>query len=182
MFIAQQKKKENIAEYVLYMWHIEDALRSLEHDIHKVVAHIIKKQNLTTEQKAQLHQWYTNLIEMAELENVKEKGHLQIIKNITGDITDLHLTLLKMPEQEEYKKIYAAALPHLQALEKKLSGTTQNETEVALSGLYGIMLLRMQQKKVSDETLMAAKTFTNMLTFLSKMYAKREEKPEDFIL
>ena len=31
MIIASQKKKENIAEYLLYMWQIEDIILSLIH-------------------------------------------------------------------------------------------------------------------------------------------------------
>jgi len=182
MFIAQQKKKENIAEYVLYMWHVEDILRSFNHDIRKISQFIIKKHDISRDEKAEMHNWYSDLIEMAEVENVKKTGHLQIIKNITGDITDLHLTLLKLPEHEKYRTIYATALPHIQELEKKLSGTTENEVEVCLSGLYGIMMIRMKQKEVGQETLEAAKTFSTMLAYLSDMYAKREAKPDDFFL
>ena len=28
MFIAEQKKRDNIAEYLLYMWQLEDILRA----------------------------------------------------------------------------------------------------------------------------------------------------------
>lgn len=30
MYIAQQKRKENIAEYILYLWQLEDLLRALK--------------------------------------------------------------------------------------------------------------------------------------------------------
>ena len=33
MIIASQKKKENIAEYLLYMWQIEDIIRAYGLDI-----------------------------------------------------------------------------------------------------------------------------------------------------
>ncbi|MBR5200481.1 MAG: DUF4924 family protein, partial [Alistipes sp.] len=29
MYIAQQKRRENIAEYILYLWQLEDLLRAL---------------------------------------------------------------------------------------------------------------------------------------------------------
>ena len=32
MIIAQQKRKENIAEYLLYMWQVEDLLRACDLD------------------------------------------------------------------------------------------------------------------------------------------------------
>ncbi|MDY3089932.1 MAG: DUF4924 family protein, partial [Porphyromonas sp.] len=30
MIIAQRKRKENIAEYLLYMWQVEDLLRAVD--------------------------------------------------------------------------------------------------------------------------------------------------------
>ena len=30
MYIAQSKRKENIAEYILYLWQLEDLLRALQ--------------------------------------------------------------------------------------------------------------------------------------------------------
>ncbi len=36
MIIAQQKRKENIAEYLLYLWQVEDLLRACKLDIDTV--------------------------------------------------------------------------------------------------------------------------------------------------
>jgi len=36
MFITQQKKKENIAKYILYMWQIEDVIRAYNFDIESI--------------------------------------------------------------------------------------------------------------------------------------------------
>ena len=33
MLIAKQKRQENIAEYVLYMWQLEDMLRACNFDV-----------------------------------------------------------------------------------------------------------------------------------------------------
>lgn len=41
MIIASQKKKENIAEYLLYMWQIEDIIRAYGLDIDQIQKHII---------------------------------------------------------------------------------------------------------------------------------------------
>ena len=35
MLIAQSKRKENIAEYLLYMWQVEDIIRAFGLDIDK---------------------------------------------------------------------------------------------------------------------------------------------------
>ena len=36
MLIAQQKRHENIAEYLLYMWQVEDLLRACELDDERI--------------------------------------------------------------------------------------------------------------------------------------------------
>ena len=51
MLIARQKKQENIAEYLLYMWQLEDILRSYELDIDKVQQSLIDPVYHTEEEK-----------------------------------------------------------------------------------------------------------------------------------
>ena len=51
MIIASQKKKENIAEYLLYMWQIEDIIRAYGLDIDQIQKHIIDSYDLPEEQK-----------------------------------------------------------------------------------------------------------------------------------
>ena len=43
MIIAQQKRNENIAEYLLYMWQIEDILRAYHLDINLIELNLISK-------------------------------------------------------------------------------------------------------------------------------------------
>ena len=46
MIIASQKKKANIAEYLLYMWQIEDIIRAYGLDIDQIQKHIIDSYDL----------------------------------------------------------------------------------------------------------------------------------------
>ena len=43
MITASAKKRENIAEYLLYMWQIEDLIRANKLDIDKIRQNIIDK-------------------------------------------------------------------------------------------------------------------------------------------
>ena len=42
MITASQKRKENIAEYLLYMWQIEDLIRANGLDIDKIRANVLE--------------------------------------------------------------------------------------------------------------------------------------------
>ena len=43
MLIAQQKLKENIAEYILYMYQIEDVIRAYHFDLNKIMEKYVKE-------------------------------------------------------------------------------------------------------------------------------------------
>ena len=94
MYISQQLKKKNIAEYLLYMWQVEDLIRANGCDMERIRKNIIEPYAATDEQKKELARWYEDLINMMQQEGVLEKGHVQINKNIIVWLTDLHLRLL----------------------------------------------------------------------------------------
>ena len=41
MIVAKQKRKENIAEYLLYMWQVEDLIRANQFDIDSIRRNVI---------------------------------------------------------------------------------------------------------------------------------------------
>ena len=51
MIIASQKRKENIAEYLLYMWQIEDIIRAYKLDIDTIDEQIVSKYNVPDDKK-----------------------------------------------------------------------------------------------------------------------------------
>ena len=63
MLIAQEKEKTNIAEYILYMWQIEDIIRSHDFDLIQITDSVISKFNADKEVQYDMKLWYQNLIE-----------------------------------------------------------------------------------------------------------------------
>ena len=92
MKISQQLKEKNIAEYLIYMWQVEDLLRANKCDIDLLRSNIISR--YPAEEHAALEEWYGNLADMMRAEGVTEKGHLQINRNVIRNLTDLHADLL----------------------------------------------------------------------------------------
>lgn len=58
MIISSQKKKENIAEYLLYMWQIEDIIRAYKLDLDLIQENIIDKYDIPDSQKKEMREWY----------------------------------------------------------------------------------------------------------------------------
>ncbi len=182
MFIAKQLKEKNIAEYLLYMWQVEDLLRANDLDMEKIQRNIIEPYRLEEPQKKELTQWYENLIEMMRLENVTEKGHLQINKNTLLLLTDLHLQLLRSPKVPFYGAAYYKALPFIVELRAKGEKTENSDLETCFDALYGVMLLRLQKKEISADTEKALKEISSFISMLANYYEKERNGELDKIL
>ena len=81
MLIAREKKKSNVAEYILYMWQIEDMLRAMNLDIERVRQFVVAGFQVEKGKKQEIVDWYDNLIAMMRQEKVEVKGHIQVLKN-----------------------------------------------------------------------------------------------------
>ena len=51
MYIAQELRKKNIAEYLLYMWQIEDTIRAFDCSLARIRREYIENFKYTDEQK-----------------------------------------------------------------------------------------------------------------------------------
>ena len=122
MFIASQKRKENIAEYLLYMWQIEDLIRANGLDIDRIRTSVIDRfPGLDARQMKELTEWYESLIDMMRREEVAEKGHLQMNRNIINDMARLNNEVLADPDPkfEEYRREFYKTLPFIVELRAK---------------------------------------------------------------
>jgi hypothetical protein len=179
MLIARGKKTENIAEYLLYMWQIEDLIRAFALDIEKIQIHIIDHYDQSAEVKEEIREWYESLIDMMRLEDVTAKGHLQINKNVILELDELHNVLLNMPKENFYLMTYHKVLPLIVELRAKPGGMAYGEVETCLNLLYGLLLLRLQKKEISDETVQAATLISEFLRMLSAKYKQEKEEGLD---
>ena len=180
MIIASQKKKENIAEYLLYMWQIEDLIRVYKLDIDAIQKYIIDPYDISDEKKKEMRDWYESLIEMMRSEGVEKKGHLQLNKNVIIALTDLHLALLKSPREPFYGASFFKTLPYIVELRGKSGNEQVGEIETCFNALYGVLLLKLQKKELSENTQVAIKQITTFLALLSEKY--KQEKAGDLEL
>ena len=119
MYISQKLQKENIAEYLLYMWQVEDLIRANGLDIDKLQESYLNRFKLEGKEADAQREWYENLIEMMRSEGVQEKGHLQINKSVITMLNDLHNELLKSPKHPYYSAAYYKALPYIVELRNR---------------------------------------------------------------
>lgn len=170
MLIAKKLKEENIAEYLLYMWQIEDIIRANKLNIDIIDKQIISGFEQPQNVKNEIREWYENLIDMMRREDVVEKGHLIINKNVISELTELHNRLLKSPQETEYTEAYYKTLPFIVELRSKTQDKNTPEIETCLAALYGFLLMRLQKKDISGETQSALSQISSFLRLLSLKY------------
>ena len=145
-------KKNNIAEYILYLWQIEDYLRAFP-------------------QQAEANQELHDLSNMMHQENIMEKGHLQLAQNALSELEDLHNDLLD--QEATYRAAMIRLTPALNLLKAKTDRPTMSDIEACLILLYQIMLLKLQKTPISSETEQVQKQATQVLQYLSKTYKEQ---------
>lgn len=175
MIIASKKRKENIAEYILYMWQIEDLIRANNFDMDKIRTNIIDKFQLDDSQKREMEEWYEALIDMMRREGVTERGHLQMNHNVLNQLVQLHQTLLKDPAFPEYTAEFYRTLPYIVELRGKAGDSKVGEIETCFTALYGMLMMRLQQKELSEGTKEAIGMISKFISTLSRNYHLDEE-------
>ncbi|MCB0409157.1 MAG: DUF4924 family protein [Flavobacteriales bacterium] len=172
MLIAQHKKRTNIAEYILYMWQIEDVIRSHNFDLTQINDSIIEKFEVEQEVKYDIKLWYQNLIEQMMKEGIAEKGHLSAVKKYSDELNNLHNSLLTTIQDTKYQEIYIKSKDSINAMMIKSGGEATNEIEACLIGLYGYLMLKLKQTDISKETQTSIQLFSQLIALLVDKYNK----------
>ena len=145
-------KKNNIAEYILYLWQIEDYLRAFP-------------------DQAEVNQELKDLNNMMHQENIMEGGHLQLAQNALTELEDLHNDLLD--QEATYRAAMIRLTPALNILKSKTDRPTMSDVEACLILLYQIILLKLKKSPISSETEQVQKQATQVLQYLSKTYKEQ---------
>lgn len=180
MFIAREKKKTNIAEYVLYMWQVEDIIRSNNFDLSQISDLIINKYDVTEEVKYEIKFWYQNLIEQMMKEGVADKGHLSESLKHVEELNNLHNSLLTTMQDKAYQEQYLKTKDNLNNFMLKSGGEAHNEIHACFIALYGLLLLKLKQTKISTTTAEAMTTFSSLLAILVDRYNKLQKGELEF--
>ena len=176
MFIAQELRKNNIAEYLLYMWQVEDTIRAFGCSLSRIRREYIDRFDYTEEQKDDEADWFGNLIKMMNEEGCRAQGHLQINKVTLQLLSELHAQLLASPKFPFYNTAYYKVLPFIVELRNHGANKEEGEIETCLNLLYGVMMLRLQKKEVSTSTSHAVKEVSTFIGMLSDYYKKDKEE------
>ena len=176
MFIAQDLRKNNIAEYLLYMWQVEDVIRAFDYSLSRIRREYVERFEYDEGQKEELTDWYGNLIRMMNQEGCRKSGHLQINKVVMQQLQELHAQSLSSPKFPFYNAAYYKVLPFIVELRNHGADKDENEVETCFNSLYGVMMLRLQKKAITPSTEHAIKEITIFIGMLSDYYKKDKDE------
>jgi len=180
MIIARELRKTNIAEYILYMWQVEDLLRACSFNPETIAKQLVARFNADEVASQEIAGWYNNLAVMMEKEHVQEKGHLQVIANLINDLNEFHLKMLEVQNDQEYVRLYRQNREAIHEAMQKTVLDTENEVAACLNTLYGYMMLKLKSSDISPETHKTIENFAHQIGHLSARYIQFENDDFEF--
>jgi len=181
MLIAHQKKEENIAEYVLYMFQIEDVIRAYNFEVDSIISEFVKPQLPDPTLLSEYKNWYIGLISQMKQRGLEKQGHIDEIREIIVELSYLHNTLLNLASDDKYRSSYDRANSYIEEFKQKSNLKEKNNIEILFHAMYMKLLLRLQKKEISSETEEAFDTMRMVLAYLARSYKKMKSGDMDFL-
>jgi hypothetical protein len=174
MYVSEQKKQENIAEYILYMWQIEDVIRACKFKL-STIGEVVVSPELPENEREKHLSWYQDLIDKMKVQGIEQTGHLFEVNEVMIELAYLHNALLDMFKDEKYIEFYSFAEQYMNDFKKVNNNPQATAIEICLSALYGKLILKLQKREISAETEEAFEAFRNVLAYLSVKYNQMKE-------
>lgn len=173
MLVAKQKRKDNIAEYILYLYQVEDLIRAFQFDINLIQEKLVSNYQTDKKTSDEITAWYNNLVVMMEKDGIREKGHLQFLTNLIGDLNEFHISLINADVEKVYVQTFKSVSGVISEIKQK-NKTAKNDIQLGLDTIYGFLLLKMKKANISEGTVNAVKQLSQWLGILSEMYKNFE--------
>lgn len=150
------KKQDNIAEYILQMWQMEDLVRAFRDD------EALAQNAFLSEVKTMMQQ-----------EGIMEKGHTQVSLVALEELQELHGEIYQ--QEATYRAAWLALMPQMVLFKAKTNTPTMSDMEACFTFLYDIMLLRMQKREITPETTATQEQVSNLLRYLATTYKQNHD-------
>lgn len=179
MIVAQAKRQENICEYLLYMWQVEDLIRAAECDAERIKQLILPRYQADEATQQKILQWYLELTNMMRSEGKQNSGHLAINEIVLMELEDLHRRLLANSNDYIYAGLHYQVLPAIIQLRGKSDGHEAGDLETCFNAIYGYLTLALKGEKVSDDTKKSMQQISSFLAMLAHKYKLDREQPTE---
>jgi len=181
MEYAARKKEENIVEYMLYMYQLEDVVRAFDMRLEELMEHYVLPQLPEQADTEANRTWYGALIVQMRREGISQSGHLSELKEILMELSYLHNTLINLGKEDQYRKAYNVACPFIEEFKEKTNLKDRNNIEIAIHALYMKLLMRLKKTPISSETEEAFEAMRVLLALLANAYRQMKQGDLNFM-
>ena len=166
MRLANSKKENNIAEYIIFMYQTEDLIRSFGMDIERIKKDLISLTPKDEDEKEELGEWYNTIITTMKQEGIVSSGHLHEVQNLVSALQLLYRTLKK--EDDAFQALTTTVQPFFDK-----NNVNNNEVSICFNGMYGYLILKTGELPVPELTTISAKRYGEVLSYLSYKYKQK---------
>ncbi len=166
------KRSENIAEYILLMYQIEELIRSLSFDEATILSLFTGDADDEDQRIKDLRAYYRNFMSEMKAQGIEKSGHLEELKEIVLELIYLHNTLITLVNDEKYKGLCESCHEDIQAFKVKSKLERHHEVEVLLHAMFMKMQLKLRKQAITTETEESMDRMRLQLAYLSKEYKK----------
>lgn len=177
MDLLGRKKEENVAAYVISMWHIEDLMRASKFDMTIIEEQLIAPMDGDAGTREEVREWYADLIARMQEEGLERNGHLSEVEEVLNELEFLHRSLIDVLHEPDYDALYATAAPGIKALLDQAGEEALAPIETCFTAVYGVMVLRAQGRKVTADTLGSEGHMRALLERLGQHYRNMRKLP-----
>lgn len=168
MDIAQRLRKENISEYILYLWQIEDLLRALQFSPEAIYSQLVSPRGVDPQTAQTMFLWYMDIANLLRQEDKEQNGHLEHTLHLIADMQNLHLQLLDLPAGEQYRARVRQLSPYLPQLREKTGRDDIGDIELCMRALYAAVLYKIKgdRQQVVEEVINNVSPVINLLSHI----------------
>ncbi len=172
MLIANQKLQENIAEYVLYMFQIEDIVRGFELNLDVMLEKFVYPSLPNPSFANQYKIWYSEIVREVKNNGLEKEGHLERVHEVLMELVYLHNTLLTVIKDAKYLTLTEDSTDVLNEFRDKSGLKNRHDVEVLFHAMYMKLQLKIRKQEISPETEAAMDKMRIQLAYLSREYIR----------
>ena len=170
---AEIKKKENIAEYIIHMYQTEDLILNYKFNLDDILQFVIQHMTSDEIEIKKLLLWYADIIDHMQRENNSDSSQrLSSTQKIVDNLHDLHQELLIT--DKVYLQTFEKAKPGIRRNSEYSKSSITNPIQICVNGIYGMLLLKLNGKKIPPDEEASLTKFGAVLAHLSKTFRENQ--------
>lgn len=176
MLIPERLRNENIAEYIIYMYMMEDVIRAFQFDEDRLIDDYFKPQ-LPDESFLGLYRdWLHGIIMEMKKEKIEKQGHLFQVREMINEFSYLHNLLHDVLKEQKYIDLYNQTLPVIKDFASRSNMNERSIVEVAFHSQYMKLLMKLKKDAISAETEAAFDQMRIFVAYLSERFQKMRQE------